>query len=299
MRVGTRTVAYALLLLAFLSWPAAAEDERELLRSLKLQSGNITLPGGIATMAVGTNFAYLDSKDSETFLTKLWGNPPGTGADTLGMLLPKDADALGANAWAVVIDYDPSGYVSDNDATTIDYDQLLKTMQEATDDANEERVKNGYKRVTLVGWAKPPAYDPVAHKLYWAKRLRFEGSKTDTLNYNIRVLGRRGVLTLIAVADIDQLPLIDRRTPEILGMVSFNQGNTYAEFDPSIDKAAAYGIAGLIAGGLLAKAGFFKALLIALLAFKKAVAVGVLAFFGVVVSALKRLFRRTPPPPAT
>src|SRR2546421_9236086 len=42
---------------------------------------------------------------------------------------------------------------------------------------------------------------------------------------------------------------------------SFNEGNRYAEFNPGMDQAAAYGIAGLIAGGLLTKAGFFKGLL--------------------------------------
>jgi len=43
-------------------------------------------------------------------------------------------------------------------------------------------------------------------------------------------------------------------------MVSFNPGDTYGEFDPKIDSTAGYTIAGLIAGGVLAKAGFFKAL---------------------------------------
>ena len=295
MRVGSRILTYALLLALF-SWPAAAEGERERLRALNYQSGNITLRGGIATLAVGTNFSYLGPQDAETFLTKIWSNPAGMGLQTLGVLLPKDADALGPDSWAVIIDYDPSGYVSDSDANTIDYDQLLQTMQQGTEEANKERVKDGYGAVTLVGWAKPPVYDRATHKLYWAKRLHFEGSQGDTLNYNIRVLGRRGVLTLNAVADIDQLPQIERRTPEILRMVSFNQGSTYAEFDPSIDKAAAYGIAGLIAGGVLAKVGFFKALLVGLIAFKKAIAVGAIALFGAGVSALKRLFRRTTPP---
>jgi uncharacterized membrane-anchored protein len=290
-----RILAFAFLL-ALAVRPAAAEDENDTLRGLKFQTGKITLARGIATLSLSQNFVYLDPADTETFLTKVWDNPPGTGADTLGMLLPKDADALGANGWAVVIDYDAGGYVSDSDANTIDYNQLLKSMQESTEEANKERAKSGFAAITLVGWAKPPTYDAAAHKLYWAKQLRFEGNKSDTLNYNIRVLGRRGVLTLNAVAGIDQLAMIDRHVPEILGMVSFNQGNTYAEYDPSIDKAAAYGIAGLIAGGVLAKVGFFKALLIGILAFKKALVVGVLAVFGVVAKLAKRLFGKSTPP---
>ena len=57
---------------------------------------------------------------------------------------------------------------------------------------------------------------------------------------------------------MQQLAMIDGRIDEILGMVGFNPGSTYAEFSPGVDKAAEYGIAGLIAGGMLAKAGFFK-----------------------------------------
>lgn len=296
MHRGIRSILYALLPLLLLGTLAQAQDERAVLRGLNMQTGTISLQGGVATLATGANFAYLDPKDAETFLVKIWGNPPGTGADTLGVLLPKDVDPLDRGGWAVVIEYDPSGYVSDSDANTIDYDQLLKDMQRATEEANEERAKNGYEQFTLVGWAKPPSYDPASHKLYWAKRLHFGDAKIDTLNYNIRVLGRHGVLTLNAVAGIDQLALIEQHTPEILDMVSFNQGNTYAEFNPSIDKAAAYGIAGLIAGGVLAKVGFFKALLIGILAFKKAIIMAAIALFGGIASFFKRLFRRNESP---
>lgn len=75
-------------------------------------------------------------------------------------------------------------------------------------------------------------------------------------------------------------------------MVSFNQGNRYQEFNPSIDQAAAYGIAGLIAGGILTKAGFFKGLLALLLASKKLGALAVFGFFGALWGGFKALFRR-------
>src|SRR5690242_450570 len=96
MRVRASALVFAFLL-ALAVRPAAAEDENDVLRSLKFQTGNITLARGIATLSLSQNFVYLDPADTETFLTKLWDNPPGTGADTLGMLLPKDVDALGPN----------------------------------------------------------------------------------------------------------------------------------------------------------------------------------------------------------
>jgi uncharacterized membrane-anchored protein len=290
-----RLAVFALLLVALFVAPAQAENERELFRSLKFQTGTITLRGGLATLKVGPNFAYLNPADAEIFLTKIWSNPPGAGADTLGLLVPKDIDVSSSGGWAIVLDYEEDGYVSDEGAEKIDYAELLKDMQQKTADASKEREEQGYRAMSLVGWAKQPYYDRETHKLYWAKRLRFVGNEHDTLNYNIRALGRRGVLVLNAVASMDQLPMVDRRLPEILAMVSFNQGNTYAEFNPSTDKTAAYALAGLIAGGVLAKAGFFKLLLVGLLAFKKLIVVGAIAVFAAIGSVVKRLFGRGTP----
>src|SRR6185369_16086884 len=108
---------------------------------------------------------------------------------------------------------------------------------------NEARKKEGYPTVDLLGWAASPHYDGPSHKLYWAKRLKFEGDDGETLNYNIRMLGRRGVLELNAVANVDQFGEIDKQTPQILGMIDFKEGNRYADFDPKVDKVAKYGIA--------------------------------------------------------
>jgi uncharacterized membrane-anchored protein len=285
-----------LLLLTLLVTPARAQEERELFRSLTLQSGTIALRDGVATLVVGPNFSYLSPADAEIFLTKIWRNPPGTGDRTLGLLLPKDIDALGSDGWAIIIQYDESGYVSDEDAGKIDYGQLLTEMQEGTATASKEREEQGYGSMSLVGWAKQPYYDQGSHKLYWAKRLHFGDSPHDTLNYNIRALGRRGVLVLNAVSSMDQMSTVDRRLPEILAMVSFNQGSTYGEYTPGVDRTAAYTLAGLIAGGVLAKAGFFKLLLVGLAAFWKVIAITGVAAIAAISSFVKRLFRRNTPP---
>jgi uncharacterized membrane-anchored protein len=129
------------------------------------------------------------------------------------------------------------------------------------------------------------------HKMYWAKELAFGTNSNHTLNYNIRVLGRRGVLVLNAVAEMDQLAAIRSQTRDVLAAVDFNEGHRYSDYLPGTDKAAAYGITGLIIGATAAKAGLFKVLIAGLLAFKKIVIVGFLA----VVAAIKRFFSRRPP----
>jgi uncharacterized membrane-anchored protein len=164
-------------------------------------------------------------------------------------------------------------------------------MQKSASEENAERRKQGYPGITLVGWAAPPHYDAASHKLYWAKDLKFEGEDADTLNYNIRMLGRRGYLELNAVAGIDQFAAIDKQTPEILGMVDFKEGSRYADFDPKTDKVAKYGIAALVAGGALAaaaKLGLLKGLWIFILAAKKFIIIAVVA----IGAFFKKLYSR-------
>ncbi len=100
----------------------------------------------------------------------------------------------------------------------------------------------------VIGWALPPHYDAQAKKLYWAEELSFDGDTAHTLNYKIRVLGRRGVLVLNAVSAMNQLPLVQEATPAALAMVQFNSGNRYADFVKG-DHVAAYGVGALIIGG--------------------------------------------------
>jgi len=261
-----------------------------LLKSLNYQQGDIDLRGGLAKLTVPKEFNFLGPDDAETVLVKLWGNPPSE-EKPLGLLIPAGMTPLSSNAWVVTIDYTEDGYVKDDDAVRINYDDLLKKMQKGIAAENPERQKAGYPAITLVGWAAPPHYDAVTHKLYWAKDLKFEGEPQDTLNYSIRMLGRKGVLELNAVADVGQFAEIDRQTPQILGMVDFKEGSRYADFDPKVDKVAKYGIATLVAGGALAAAakfGFLKILWVGILAAKKFIIIGAIA----VAAFFRKLFKR-------
>jgi uncharacterized membrane-anchored protein len=200
--------------------------------------------------------------------------------------MPVNTGPLSPDSWAVIITYEEEGYVKDKDAEKIDYTDLLKQMQKDTRAANTERHKQGYPAIELVGWAAPPHYDKAVHKLFWAKQLKFGGTE-DTLNYNIRILGRRGVLVLNAVAAMPQLPEIERNAPKILAAIDFNPGNRYADFsEASGDKVASYGIAALVAGGVAAKLGLFKGLWVLLLGAKKFVIIGVVAL----TAFLRKLF---------
>jgi uncharacterized membrane-anchored protein len=268
------------------------EQAESLVSGLKFQEGEIVLQNGLATVRLPENLRYLNGHDANTVLVKLWGNPPQ--AEPIGMLVPAGVSPLNQACWAVIITYEADGYVKDSDAEKIDYTKLLGEMQKGAEDGNAERQKAGYPPIHLVGWAKAPYYDSQTHKLYWAKELKFGDNSENTLNYNIRILGRGGVLVLNAVAEMTQLPEIEQATPKILGAVDFNPGNRYADFKPGSDKVATYGLTALVAGGVAAKLGFFKGLWVALLAAKKFIILAVAA----IAAWLRKFFGKKTPPPA-
>jgi uncharacterized membrane-anchored protein len=299
MKMNVMAVLGALALFLFVPASLLAENSPEmtkdqaeaLVSALKWQTGTITLKDDLAKINLGPNFRFLGATDSDKVLHDLWQNPHDP--TVLGMIFPVDKGPIDRGNWEFVVSYSAEGYVKDDDANSINYGDLLKKMQADTAEENKERAKDGEPTLDLVGWAEPPHYDKATHKLYWAQDLEVVDEQKHVLNYNIRILGRRGVLDLTGLGKIDQLQEIKDNTPEILSMVDFQPGNTYAEFDPKIDKVAEYGLAGLIAGGVLAGAAklglfglLFKYIVVVVLALKKAVILVVIA----IVAGVKKLW---------
>lgn len=273
------------------------ETAEEFVAKLGGRAGTVTIRDGLATLQVPETFRYIGPEAARRLLTEGWGNPPDASEGVLGMLYPAAVSPVDSGSWAVVISYDEDGYVDDAGAEAIDYTKLLKQMQDEAASQDDERRKAGYGTVRLVGWAAPPRYSREAHKLYWAKELAFSGESEHTLNYNVRVLGRKGVLVLNAVSSMPALPDIEASMRSVIGFVDFNEGHRYEDFVAGTDKKAAYGVAGLVAGAVAAKAGFFKLLWVGILAFKKLIIAGVAAA-GV---GLRRMFGRqkSAAPPAS
>lgn len=226
--------------------------------SLAFRDGEIAVPEAHARLKLGEGFRYLEKADAHRVLEDFWGNPAD---DTvLGMLVPA-SDPLGTDhSWAVILTWSDDGHVSDADAAEIDYTQLLADMQQETRDAAPALKEAGYPTAELVGWAQPPRYDAVGKRLHWAKHLQFEGQDGGTLNYDIRVLGREGYLSMNAVADVADLERVNAGMAEVLSMAEFDEGQRYADFNEDTDKTAAYGLAALVGGGLAAKSGLLAKL---------------------------------------
>jgi len=272
--------------------PAKTMTAEQFLAQLHFQRGKITLPGGIATLDLPANFRYLSPTDAERVLVDAWGNPPGF--HSLGMIVPAGISVLERESWGVIVTYEKEGHIKDDDADSIKYDELLKDMQASVLDGNAERKKQGYPGMQLVGWAEKPSYEKQSHKLYWAKDLKIDSGE-HSLNYNVRVLGREGVLNLNAIASIQQIEAIKKEMKQVTGFTEFTEGNRYADFDSKTDKVAEYGLAALVAGGVASKLGLFGKLLALLLAFKKALILIVVGAGAAIVKFFGSIFKKKQP----
>lgn len=244
--------------------------------TLHYKTGSFALAGGIASINVPEGFKFLDASEAKYVVEDLWGNLKGQ--SPLGMIFPESSTATMPD-YAFIIEYEPMGYVKDDDADDINYDDLLKEMKESQAKSNQERINMGLESMTLIGWASKPFYDKQSKVLHWAKEYKVEGSEINTLNYDVRVLGRKGVLILQAVSGMDALDSVKKDIKPILSMVFFNSGNKYSDFDSKTDDVAAWTIGGLVAGKVLAKVGFFAVIM----KFLKFILLGLAAIGGVIV----------------
>jgi uncharacterized membrane-anchored protein len=257
---------------------------------LQRQTGLVTLPGVSAKLNLGQDYYFLNAADSKKVLVEGWGNPPNSADGVLGMIFPARFKPLDQTAWGAVVSYEDVGYVADKDARDTDYDKLLDDLRKTEDDDNQAREKAGFGAVHLVGWAERPTYDAARHVVIWARDLKFAGSEHDTLNYDIRVLGRRGVLSLNVVSSLSDLAEVKAAAGQISGTAAFERGSAYADYKKGGDKVAEYGVAGLIAAGVGAVAVKKLGLLAILVVFLKKGAVLLVAGFASVAAWFRKTF---------
>ena len=247
--------------------------------SMNYQKGVVQLEGGIATLKVPDGYKFLNKSQSE-YVNELWDNPPSV---LLGMLFLEE-DSIFSQEYVVVIDYIEDGYISDDEANEMDYDELMEDIIDSEEDDNLEREKLGYIKIFSKGWASSPHYDEKNKKLHWAFEFNFEGDDYNILNYKVLTLGRKGFITMNIISEMNNFELVNSDKDNFLSSIDFNKGYKYSEFNSATDKIAAYGIGGLIAGKVLAKLGFFAVIL----KFWKLI---MIFFIGLFAAFKKKIFR--------
>lgn len=226
--------------------------------------------GGEAQVAVPDDCTFTGADGTRQFM-ELNQNPVSD--RERGTVLCRIVDAAGETAatWFAVFEFDPSGYVKDDEKESLDGDAILASLKEGNEYGNQERKKRGWEAIYLDGWQHAPYYDEQTKNLTWATRLHGEDD-SPVLNHSVRLLGRGGVMSVDLVVSPEHYEQALPAFNAIVGDFRYKTGHTYAEWRDG-DKIASYGLTALVAGGtgaVLAKTGllqkFGKAILAALAA---------------------------------
>jgi len=272
--------------------PSQAEAEariRQIAERLHPVRGDVRIAAANAVLHLGQDYYFLPANEARIVLTEAWGNPPDSTQSVLGMVFPSGR-TFADDTWGAVVTYDASGYVSDSDAATTDYNELMSQMQAGETELNSELTRQGLPTRHLVGWAQSPAYDARTHSVVWARNIRFADAAENTLNYDIRLLGRRGVLSLNLVTVMSRLAETREAAQRFAAAAEFAPGERYADFRPGTDRVAEYGIAGLIAAGVGAAVVKKAGLLALILAFGKKAILFIVIAFAAAWRWIRRLF---------
>lgn len=281
-RLRALVLCLAALFLFFGLTPATAQDDEFRINWIPGPT-TVDLAGNVAQLYVPSGYLFTGAEDTQA-LMEYMGNP--TDGTEVGTLVPKADD----KDWLLVFEYREVGYVSDEDKDKIDADKILKSFKEGTEESNKYREERGIPALHIIGWYEKPHYDVISHNLVWAILAQDEGDESQVVNYNTRILGRKGYMSAVLVTEPGLLDQDKGEVETILGSFEYKEGQRYAEFKEG-DKVAKYGLTALIAGGAgvaAAKFGLFKVLA----KFGKFIILGIVAVLAGLRNKIMGLFRK-------
>ncbi|MSU34598.1 MAG: DUF2167 domain-containing protein [Pedosphaera sp.] len=241
--------------------PAAEKPAKDPLDRFKWLNGPATADlRSRARLRLPAGSRFVEAGDAQKIL-KLMGN--STHGNELGLVESR------SNHWWAIFSFDEVGYVKDDEKKDLDADKLLKQMQEGVAEDNTRRKSQEIPTLEILGWHVAPNFNDETKNLEWSLLGQSAGEKF--VNYNVRILGRKGVTEVTLIEDFDKVDAAMPGFRELLKSFQYSQGENYAEFRQG-DKIAQYGLGALVLGGTAAAA--YK-----------------LGFFGLVAGFLKKAFK--------
>jgi uncharacterized membrane-anchored protein len=206
--------------------------------------------GSRAAIEIPEDYVFLDADETRRYVE--WTENIPSGEEYL--FGPAN------DKWEAYFSFFDEGYVEDTEE--LDADELLASLRESQQASNEDRRRRGWPELHIEGWQVPPRYNPETKSLEWATRLSNRASGHVTINYNTRVLGRKGTMSVQVVAQPENFDAGLVEFKQSMEGFAYNPGERYADYVPG-DRVAEYGLAALITGGAVAvagKKGFFGAI---------------------------------------
>ena len=272
---------------------AFADDAATPAQKAWIEAGKVAMHGPLdvslldqAKIHLPTSMDFIPKAQAQTLMMS-WGN--GESPELVGMITSRDPE----QSWVMTVDYVSEGHVNDEDAKQWNADDLLSSIKDGTAAGNEDRVKQGFPALEILGWIEPPKYDSKLHKLIWSMKAQDKGAAPDvpkTVNYNTYALGRDGYFKLDLLTDEKHIEAEKSYAQTVLAALEYNTGKKYEDFRQDTDHMAEYGIAALIGGAVAHKLGFLALASVFILKFVKIIGVAVVLGLG----AIRRFFKRAP-----
>lgn len=236
--------------------------------------------GDQAELDLPAGYTWIDQAHVADFLKGMGNIPSG---NERGAVIGE----TGSEKWFGLFEFEDVGYIKDAASEKLDADDLLKSIKEGNEAANEERKKQGYGSLEVVGWGKPPFYNPATQRLEWS--IVGRDNSGEVINYKTRVLGRKGVMSVVLVCDAKAIDKILPDFQQRLEGFNFSAGEKYAEWKEG-DKVAAIGLAALILGGVAAKTGLLAYLLKYFVYGLKYLGKLIIVIFAAIGAAIKKAY---------
>ena len=201
--------------------------------------------GDVAEIELGDDYVFLDGEDTREVLEYMGEADPLA----VGAVASKNE----SQDWSIIFSYNPIGYVKEDEKESLDSQAILQSIKEANEEANKMRIERGFLPLNVIDWYEEPHYDADSHNLVWTLLCEEADTQIQIVNYNIRLLGRHGVMQVILVSDPATLATTRAYLDDIIAHFSWKRGESYGEWVAG-DKVAEIGLTALIIGGVGAAA---------------------------------------------
>lgn len=201
-----------------------------------------------------------------------------------------EAEAIGPDGNSeLVYAWFNDGHVSLDDWKTLNPDELINSVKESTDAANGVRRAKGLATMEVTGWKQKPLLDQQNNAVTWAIE-GVDSSGGKVINAIALKLGRYGYERITWIVD----PALYQSNDLALAIndFKFDPGARYGDYEPGKDRAATYGIAGLVAGLIVGKTGAKLGMLAGLAVFGKKFVVIIGIALATLFGRIKRMFSR-------
>jgi uncharacterized membrane-anchored protein len=254
----------------------------------------VSLAEGAMKVKIPDGYRFLD-KGQALFLFEITQNRELTSdlrKELQGILVTNGA-FLSQDSVIVFIEYYDEGYISDEDAASIDGEAMAAESDKEDARTNALAGKDDFTSANTV-WLQKPTYNIETHTFsfsnYFDEILHGEVLAT-TVNADVIALGRGGYYDATVVATKDHLDIVPKVIADTASSVVFSEGHTYADYNPATDKKSNITIgqiaAGVIGVKLLAKLGVWAVIA----KFGKIIVVAVLAFSAKIRNGVKNIFK--------